>query len=426
MGKQNSIPRARESQGDLNGFPMWGVGLWTILGEFCVSFAVPLLFVGAGILFFYGLQRGFFNIVLLAVAVGLGCLSWTTWRSLQGVWTPPRGIALQLEEMRRLTLWIDLLQHGTGSRLRPTCKAAGSGKPQSPLIHQVLLTDDFNANIIQLPRWGGIGGYRNYLLMGLPMLYALSPEQCRAILAHELGHLSHQHGRFAGWVYRRYHHKALLLSRLQSGRSTFIKDLAMRCLRWYVPSLEKAFFAIAQADEFRADRYAAHCTDGETVAEALVQLHVKAHYLTEQFWPTVFAQAAHHPDPPKQLFLSLGDMLQNPRDLQAAAQGLQTILAQSTSPTETHPCLSDRLTALGISPHQVPLNSPFPATAAQVLLGTRLSAYATTLSQEWYTKIRFQWRARHTQFQRLSHQSAVDTQTQTCSTLDAANEVNAA
>jgi hypothetical protein len=426
MGKQNSIPLARESQGDLSGFPMWGVGLWTILGEFCVSFAVPLLFVGAGILFVYGLQRGFFNIVLLAAAVGLGCLSWTTLRSLQGVWTPPRGIALHPEEMFRLTLWIDHLQHGTGRRLHPTRTATGRGNPQSPLIHQVLLTDDFNANIVQLPRWGGLGGYHNYLLIGLPMLYALSPEQFRAILAHELGHLSHQHGRFAGWVYRRYHHKALLLSRLQSGRSNIIKDLAMRCLRWYVPSLEKAFFAIAQADEFRADCYAAHCTNAETVAEAMVQLHVKAHYLTAQFWPEVFAQAVHHPDPPKHLFLSLGDTLQNPLDHQAAAQGLQTVLAQSTSPTETHPCLSDRLTALGISPDQVPSNSPSPATAAQVLLGTRLSTYAMTLSQEWYTKIRFQWRARHTQFQRLSQQSAVDTRMQACSTLEAANEVNAA
>jgi Zn-dependent protease with chaperone function len=375
---------------------LW-VGLLAVLGE--VGTGSILGAIATGIFFYYGFHQ-YSHYLLAPLCLLSGCLGWQLWRS-RWFWRPPDGIVLRPEDSPRLWNWVAqlqttaLLQSSQRSNHKQNC-----GK--QPVIHQILLTDDFNANLVQLPMWGGLGGHRNYLLIGLPMLYALTPVQFRAILAHELGHLHHQHGLFTGWIYRRYQCHAVLLNYLQSGRPSTVRRLLIQWLQWYVPYLGKLFFAVAQADEYRADRYAARSTNVSAIAAALMQLHVKASYLTEQFWPGLFAQAAYRQDPPQQLFALLGEALQTQVDDADAAQWLQEALTQSTRLNETHPCLHDRLDALGIGPDQVQLQFPLRQTAAAILLGDKLPHYTTLLSQEWFTRIRFQWRSRYTQLQRQS------------------------
>ncbi|MFT4584050.1 MAG: Zn-dependent protease with chaperone function [Gammaproteobacteria bacterium] len=69
-------------------------------------------------------------------------------------------------------------------------------------IHEVILTADLNAAISQTPRLEVFGWQKNTLILGLELLLTLSPEQARAVVAHEFGHLSGNHSRFAGWIYR--------------------------------------------------------------------------------------------------------------------------------------------------------------------------------------------------------------------------------
>ena len=54
----------------------------------------------------------------------------------------------------------------------------------------------------QNPAFGLLGWYHNFLVIGLPLLFAISPEHFRAIVAHELGHLSKIHGWFSYWIDR--------------------------------------------------------------------------------------------------------------------------------------------------------------------------------------------------------------------------------
>ena len=60
----------------------------------------------------------------------------------------------------------------------------------APQIHHVVINYDHNSSVYQTPRCGWFGCYRNYLLLGLPLMQSLTPEQFKATLAHELGHLS--------------------------------------------------------------------------------------------------------------------------------------------------------------------------------------------------------------------------------------------
>src|SRR6185436_12833883 len=75
-------------------------------------------------------------------------------------------------------------------------------KLNGPKVHHIYVSDEFNCGIVQIPSLGMFGWLNNYLVVGLPLLKALSPEEFRAVLAHEFGHLSGKHGRFSGWIYR--------------------------------------------------------------------------------------------------------------------------------------------------------------------------------------------------------------------------------
>lgn len=99
---------------------------------------------------------------------------------------PPEGIPLARTDYPLLFRILDNMR----SRLK------------GPRIHAVLLTDEFNAAVSQVPRLGILGWPKNYLILGLPLMQALSPHQLKAVLAHEYGHLSGAHGKFSAWIYR--------------------------------------------------------------------------------------------------------------------------------------------------------------------------------------------------------------------------------
>src|SRR5690349_12960446 len=75
-------------------------------------------------------------------------------------------------------------------------------KLRAPKPHTILLINDLNAGVVQVPRLGLFGWPKNYLLVGMPLLQALSPQEFRGVIAHEFGHLSARHGHFGSWVYR--------------------------------------------------------------------------------------------------------------------------------------------------------------------------------------------------------------------------------
>ena len=81
---------------------------------------------------------------------------------------PPGGIALT---------------HGAAPKLFDGLNEI-SDSLDAPRFHDVLLTDDFNASVVQVPRLGIFGWQRNYLIVGLPLMQTLAPDQFRAVLAH--------------------------------------------------------------------------------------------------------------------------------------------------------------------------------------------------------------------------------------------------
>lgn len=351
----------------------WRVQGWALLGY---GFILLLLLgtVGAlgGILAL--LTFGTALALILKAGAALGFFAWKILRSLWVKYDAPQGRPLAPAEAAPLF-----------ALLRQQSKALAA-----PPVHQVLLTTDFNAAIVQLPRLGVLGWPRNYLMVGLPLLQALSPEQAAAVVAHELGHLRGGHGRFSAWVYRVSQSWTQLMSQLErSGAGTWLSRFA----NWYVPRFNAWSHPMRRADEFEADAAAGRITSPQALAQALCALVVRDTAIDRLHWDVLSAGIAAQPYPPHDAISRLLPVAKSARlDDDSEASLLARALGADPDPFDTHPTLLQRLAALG----QAALVPTLPATtAAEVWLGPSLPALATALDATWAIERADWWRERH-------------------------------
>jgi Zn-dependent protease with chaperone function len=215
-----------------------------------------------------------------------------------------------------------------------------------PKVHHILLSGDFNAGIVQIPQFGMFGWQTNYLVVGLPMLRALNPAQFRAVLAHEVGHLSGKHGRFSGWIYRLRRSWVEVLVRVHQERH-YASFLFEPFLNWYAPYLNAYSFVLARAQEYQADVYSVELAGKQTAAVTLARIEAKSRKLSEDFWPDFFRGSKEQPKAPRDPFAQmLGGLHQPIRPINAQRWFFES-LQVPTGYEDTHPSLADRLAAMG-------------------------------------------------------------------------------
>ena len=165
-----------------------------------------------------------------------------------------------------------------------------SSKLDSLKVHQVILTPELNASVLQTPRLGIFGWQKNTLFLGLELLLTLSPVQARAVVAHEFGHLSGNHSRFNGWIYRIRESWYRLTAEL-SDESGFGSRLLNKFFDWYAPRFSAYSFPLARFNEYEADSISASLTSAGDAGEALVNVHVTAPYIDQNYWNNYFKKS---------------------------------------------------------------------------------------------------------------------------------------
>lgn len=328
------------------------------------------------------LLSGRINALILKLAILVLIPVFVILRSLWVTFPPPTGLELSRVQVPRLFALIDELTSAL----------------KAPPFHRVLLTSDFNAGVLQIPRLGIFGWQQNYLLIGLPLMQALSPEQFRAVLAHEFGHLSGNHSRFAGWIYRVRKTWVQLLERLHRGGHGGSFAVFEGFFNWYAPFFSAYSFVLARMDEYEADRCACQLAGAQNTAEALINVEVRAKFLESQFWPTVYKQVDRQVEPPAATFTNMSRALRADVKLEDGSKWFNQALAQKTSNADTHPCLSDRLSALGYSQaqrEQLSLAAKLEVSAAQQFLGNALKQLTDHFDRAWKEEVATPWRQRY-------------------------------
>lgn len=264
-------------------------------------------------------------------------------------------------------------------------------KLKAPHFHHVLITDNFNAGVVQSPRLGIFGWDRNYLLIGLPLMKALGTDQLTAVLAHELGHLAKGHGRLAHWIYRQRLRWSRLMSALEASDSRGL-ILFKPFFAWYAPYFSAYSFPHARAEEYVADEISVRLTSARTAAEALTTVDVVARYLHQNYWSQIYQQADNMPQPEANPYSSMSQAFTSQLDQASLEEFLAASLSAQTSSADTHPSLRDRLAAFHEQPH---LSVPEAGSASDKLLGDKLPVLISIFDHEWRTAVQSAWEERH-------------------------------
>ncbi|OKH40401.1 hypothetical protein NIES2119_01895 [[Phormidium ambiguum] IAM M-71] len=348
------------------------VGLLAALGFSYIFLVFALL---CTIFWFLGLKEISFFLVL-AIA-----------QLLYAGYATPKGVKLTRKEVPELFALIDELTTAL----------------KTPKFHHIILDSQLNAGVLQVPRLGilFVGWQQNYLILGLPLMQSLSPEQFRAIVAHELGHLSGNHSRFSGWIYQLRHTWFNLVERFESnGQGGSL--LFRKFFNWYEPFFRAYSFVLARNNEYEADRCAAELAGTNNAAQALINLEIKSHYLQEKFWRNFYKQEINNPDPPNNTITKMVRELAEPISESDAKLWLDWGLSEKTNHEDTHPCLRDRLSAFGYLPtgYDLPLPPVIKSTAAEYFFGESLPEFAQRLDMKWQQEVTPFWQLIYQKYQR--------------------------
>lgn len=297
---------------------------------------------------------------------------------------PPSGILLTRKQAPELFALTDAL-----------CRQLNASR-----VRRVLITDMFNAGVVQLPRLGLFGWYKSWLLLGLPLMKCMTAEQFKTVLAHEIGHLAKGHSKMA----HRIHQQQLRWSELAEMLGADLRGFIFSpFLKWFVPYFAACLFPLSRMNEYEADAAAARIVSPAATAEGLSASNVIDKYLQEQYWPQVYQYADELPEPMLSPYLAMGQNLAADVDAAWAMHWLAEDMQRTTGLTDSHPALQDRLHALQEHPRIV---LPEAGQSAEHLLGRVLQTVIERMDKEWQNNIRPWWTERHQRVRQLAELNA--------------------
>jgi Zn-dependent protease with chaperone function len=348
-----------------------------ILEGYLYLAVVAGVFVGAIVFLAWGLltRRPLIALVAIAIGVPLVVITASTIRSLLFRLPEPDGIPVTANDAPALHAVVNELARQLDARP----------------VHHILIDARCNASALQVPRAGPFWP-RNTLLLGYPLFAMISGDQLRAVIAHEVSHFSRGHGRMSAWAYRSRLSWTRLMQTLDARGAT--PAHAYWLFRWYAPRLRRLSSAIALQHEADADRCAVAVVGSKSTAEALVALEVGASLLEPTFWRAVFDRVEHEQEPPRP-FAAMGRQLWDA--VASSAEGtLERLLEDTNSPDDTHPCLSERLHAIGEQARLPAIDGP---RAGEAYLGPHMRVVAAALDAQWLAVHAEEWRRRHHEVQ---------------------------
>ncbi|MDB6064612.1 MAG: htpX 1 [Pedosphaera sp.] len=325
------------------------------------------------------------------ISIGFGALvlalgGWAAGKMLWVKLPPPKGREVFRHEAPVLFATLDDLRH----------------KLRSTPFDRVIILPDCNAFVAPRPRLGAFGWNQNNLLLGLPLMEGLSKGELTAVLAHECAHLSKQHHRSGQWVYRlrrSWQQVFESMARRRVHGEISFRPLIQKFIGWFWPRFNAHAFVLSRVHEYQADAVAAKLAGAPNIATALIRIGWYSRVLEEKFWPDIWQQTRSEALPPENVFLRLGQLLGgiNPS---SESKWLEKAFRAVTTNADTHPCLSERLRAIGWTPNddggklRVELGPARP-NAAEVFFGHALATIRADVEQNWRKECETEWRKQY-------------------------------
>ena len=262
---------------------------------------------------------------------------------------------------------------------------------------RVYLDESFNAGALETRGFLGLFGTRRALILGVPLLAALSREQVLSVIAHEMGHFSRRHGRLGHWLYRARVGWTYFEQQVGEADSAFDKAAAWYA-RQFIPFFSARSFVLSRQCEYEADADAALAAGSAPFAEALTRTAIVGHLWEKLFPRQIIDWQLESPEPPKDFYERFSSAA---RTLPAAKaeESLQNALRESASWVDTHPSLSERLRAL----KQEPRSASFDSSAGSQLIGKAWRNVLAEFNSQWCRNSQSEWLSEHVRLKHVVH-----------------------
>lgn len=258
-------------------------------------------------------------------------------------------------------------------------------------IEEVVITPDLNAAIVPWTAQTTFRRVRYSLVLGLPLMDILSPDQMRAVVAHELAHLLRsrdEQGTFARAL-RLYEFWKRMVDLVESDEEgAFVAPAMLSFYSWLLPRFHLLAQIAERQWEQHADRVAAAVGTSRAYGESLILLGLGNRWLSQVYWNRILEEELYRViNPFDNLRQSWEQHYPSPRFQRWL--GLQ--LLETNDPYDPHPALRNRLRAIGylpvqtdpLTPAKVELPPLSSETAAEFLLGANRASISQTLLTFW-------------------------------------------
>lgn len=209
-------------------------------------------------------------------------------------------------------------------------------------IHEIRINGDFNAGALELGHGWIPGKIKRILILGGPLIASLSQGSLKAVIAHEVGHFSKQHGKLGHWVYRARLGWAYNSSRTEKHDSILDKGLATfasKFLQWF----DDYAFVYSRLCEYEADVVAAKIVGATNFAAALAEVEFVGRRYYSDTGNMQVALNRTHSEMPENIWRIVAKNIKTSPFLES---DLVQIWESPPKMTDTHPPLSYRSSAL--------------------------------------------------------------------------------
>lgn len=269
----------------------------------------------------------------------------------------------------------------------------------APKFARIEFNMDLNAAVSQRPRWFGLLGSRSTLYIGFPLIFCLSRSEFKAVLAHEIAHISRKHNLSRRWILQVEISIINIYRYFSGGKDGLVGRLLERWLDGVMPAVIDHGVVAGRLHEREADRLAVEALGLETCARALAKIAVLGALYEEDFHESL-EERVRKSDYPSVRYIDeflkhVDAVTKNP----ARIRELFAIeLTRTSELTSSHPSLGERLANIGgTAPAEVDMRGG----AAEEYFGRGYKTLIEELDRRWLSAIIPTWRDRHRNYRAL-------------------------
>ncbi len=212
-------------------------------------------------------------------------------------------------------------------------------------IDRIVLSGDFDVSIRKTPLCALPVWSRNTLMIGLPLMLALSDTQLECVLARRIGQFSRRYNRLVNWLYQL---RDIWPAYCEQADSTgFGYQPAAWFFRGYAPLYRMLSVPAARMDELDADTYAMELFSDVEVLDAITTQAVCRQYLAQRYWPVASKLAANDCAVLERLHAGIPAVLRAGLTRETINTWLRNTLSAGEHSRDSMPSLAQRVDNIG-------------------------------------------------------------------------------